>query len=134
NVRATEEVQIPTDGRPGLALLHGALGEGFTNESVGLTLLTDRELFGWAKVHRGERWRAPVARERFLSDLEQGELVVHIDHGIGRYRGLVRLKDSSTGVERELLDIEYAEKARLRVPVEHADRVTRYMGSGEVTP
>lgn len=117
-----------------LALIHGGLGEGWTNEKIGLSILTDRELFGWAKVHRGERWRAPIARERFLSDLEEGELVVHIDHGIGRYRGLVRVMDSATNTEREYIDIEYAERSRLKVAVEHADRVTRYVGSGEATP
>lgn len=133
SIAAVEEVPASASAPGSVALVHGALSEGWTNPSAGLTLLTDRELFGWAKVHRGERWRAPIARERFLSDLEEGELVVHIDHGIGRYRGLVRLTDSN-GVEREFLDIEYAEKSRLRVPVDHADRVTRYVGAGEATP
>lgn len=133
-VPATDDVPATTDGLPPVSLIHGALGEGWTNAAIGLTVLTDRELFGWAKVHRGERWRAPAARERFLSELEEGELVVHVDHGIGRYRGLVRLTDSSTGTEREYLDIEYADRARLRVPADHADRVTRYLGAGEAVP
>ncbi|MBI4212897.1 MAG: transcription-repair coupling factor, partial [Chloroflexi bacterium] len=133
-VSASDAVTAGDGGPPRVSLIHGSLGEGWGNEGVGLTILTDREIFGWAKVPRGVRWRAPVARERFLSELEEGELVVHVDHGIGRYRGLVRLQDSATGTEREYLDIEYADRARLRVAVEHADRVTRYVGSGEAVP
>jgi transcription-repair coupling factor (superfamily II helicase) len=120
--------------RPGVWLVHGVLGEGWANPSVGLTVLTDREIFGWSKVRRPSRHLSLAARERFLSNLEPGELVVHIDHGIGRYRGLVRIVDRATGFEREYLDIEYAENSRLRVPAEHADRVTRYIGAGESAP
>jgi transcription-repair coupling factor (superfamily II helicase) len=115
-------------------LVHGALGEGWSNPSIGLTVLTDRELFGWAKVRRTTRHAGTSARERFLSDLEPGELVVHVDHGIGRYRGLVRIADRTTGSEREYLDIEYGDGGRLRVPAEYAERVNRYVGSGEAVP
>jgi len=116
-----------------VALVHGALGEGWALAS-GLTVLTDREIFGWAKIRRGARRAGVDARERFLSELERGELVVHVDHGIGRYHGLVRIADRTTGIEREYIDIEYAENGRLRVPAEHADRVSRYIGSGEAVP
>jgi len=121
-------------GENRVVLEHGALGEGWANPAVGLVVLTDREIFGWAKIRRGVRRAGVDARERFLSDLEQGELVVHIDHGVGRYHGLVRIADRVTGIEREYIDIEYAESGRLRVPAEHADRVSRYIGSGEALP
>ncbi|MBM2810017.1 MAG: mfd [Chloroflexi bacterium] len=131
-------VSVASDARPHPSplplILHGAMGDGWTNAEVGLTLLTDRELFGWAKVRRSGHRLTQAARERFLSDLEVGELVVHVDHGIGRYHGLVRIADRATGVEREYLDIEYGDNGRLRVPAEHADRVNRYVGSGEVLP
>ena len=78
---------------------------------------------GGAKIRRGVRRAGVDAREKFLSDLEPGELVVHVDHGIGRYHGLVRIADRVSGIEREYIDIEYAEGGRLRVPAEHADRV-----------
>jgi transcription-repair coupling factor (superfamily II helicase) len=68
-----------------------------------------------------------------VSDLEVGEFVVHVDHGIGRFQGLTRMTDPNRG-EREYLDIAYAESGRLLVPVEHADRVTRYIGAGEAVP
>jgi transcription-repair coupling factor (superfamily II helicase) len=115
-------------------VVHGALSEGWQNEAIGLTVLTDREIFGWAKIRRGLRRPGVSARERFLSDLEPGELVVHIDHGIGRYHGLVRIADRTTGLEREYLDIEYADNGRLRVPADYAARVNRYIGAGDAAP
>ncbi len=115
-------------------LAHGILGEGGANTASGLTVLTDREIFGWAKVRRHGRRLSVAARDRFLSDLEPGEMVVHVDHGIGRYRGLVRISDRESGLEREYLDIEYGENGRLRVPVEHADRISPYVGAGEALP
>ena len=133
---AEHSVPVGTDenAEASVVLLHGALGEGWANAAGGVTLLTDREIFGWAKIRRGLRRAGVDARERFLSDLEQGELVVHVDHGIGRYHGLVRIADRVSGIEREYIDIEYAENGRLRVPAEHADRVSRYIGSGEALP
>ncbi len=118
---------------PVTVVVYGSLTEGWRNDGIGVTLLTDREIFGWAKVRRGARRAGVAARERFLSDLEIGELVVHVDHGIGRYQGLTRMGDSARG-EREYLDIAYADNGRLLVPVEHADRVTRYIGAGDAVP
>jgi transcription-repair coupling factor (superfamily II helicase) len=133
----------------GLSLLHGALQEGFVSEALGLALYTDRELFGWAKQPRALRPRAPTAaRDLLVADLQPGELVVHLDHGIGRYRGLVRLAtrapldgttawpsaDGSGTVEREYLSIQYAEGDHLYVPIEQANRVTRYIGAGAAEP
>ena len=77
-------------------------------------MLGDAEIFGWAKAHRVVRRRA-APREAFLSDLVEGELAVHIEHGIGRYRGLQRIP--SDGQEREYLVLEYAEGDKLYVPV-----------------
>jgi transcription-repair coupling factor (superfamily II helicase) len=130
-----EEVQLGSDGNvPGVVLLQGGLSEGWVNEAAGLMLLTDREIFGWAKVRGAHRGRVFVPRDPFVSDLDPGELVVHVDHGIGRYRGMIHLSDPSSGVQRDYLDLEYAENARLRVPIEHADRVNRYVGAGEANP
>ena len=60
------------------------------------------------------------------------EYVVHVDHGIGRYIGLVRR--SVDGFEREYLTIEYADDSHLFVPVHQADRLTRYVGPDNRPP
>ena len=78
-------------GQSGLLVAHGAMQEGWRSAALGLTLYSDHEIFGWSKTHRVIRTRRATARETFLSDFAPGEYVVHLDHGIGRYRGLVTL-------------------------------------------
>ncbi|HEX3247119.1 MAG TPA: transcription-repair coupling factor, partial [Chloroflexota bacterium] len=122
-------------------LVHGSLQDGWRSDELHLTIFTDRELFGWAKEHRQTRRARRTAREAFLSDLEPGTLVVHIDHGIGRYLGLARLtapgaKERNDGEAggREFLLLQFADSDRLYVPVDQADRVSRYIGGGEQSP
>ncbi len=63
--------------------------------------------------------------------LETGQLITHRDHGIGKFRGLVRR--TAAGVEREYLFLEYAKGDKLYVPVAEADKVDLYVGPKEVT-
>ena len=107
-----------------------SLSEGFTFAPPGgqmLHLLTDGEIFGWRRPELRQRPR-PVAEapEAAYADLEPGDWVVHMDHGIGRFNGLVQRPVD--GIEREYLSIEYAEGDQLFVPVYQADRLTRYIG------
>ncbi len=107
-----------------------SLSEGFTFAPPGgqtLHLLTDGEIFGWRRPELRQRPR-PVAEapEAAYADLEPGDWVVHVDHGIGRFNGLVQRPVD--GIEREYLSIEYAEGDQLFVPVYQADRLTRYIG------
>ncbi|MGE3912218.1 MAG: transcription-repair coupling factor, partial [Chloroflexota bacterium] len=125
-----------TTGR--LALIHGSLPEGWRSEDLHVAVYTDGELFGWRKVRRPVRQSRSAARDAFLSDLQPGELVVHVDHGIGKFRGLYRTggeeSQSGAGSVREFLLIEYDGADRLYVPSEQADRVTRYVGGGDDSP
>jgi transcription-repair coupling factor (superfamily II helicase) len=107
-----------------------SLSEGWTFFPIDgqpVDLLTDGEIFGWRRPEPRQRHR-PVAEapEAAYADLETGDWVVHVDHGIGRYIDLVRR--TVDGVEREYLCIEYAEGDQLFVPVYQADRLTRYVG------
>ncbi|HWP29477.1 MAG TPA: transcription-repair coupling factor, partial [Chloroflexota bacterium] len=132
---------------PGLAIEHGALQEGWRHTELGLTLYTDREVFGWAKTHRVVQTRPATGRESFLVDFAPGDYVVHVDHGIGRYKGLVTLQTSGSSapvppggtpaagpVTREYLLIEYGDGDHLYVPLEQSDRVSRYIGAGGEAP
>lgn len=114
----------------------GSLTEGWilTQPSCPpLHLLTDGEIFGWRRPEPRQRFRALAeAPEAAYTDLEVGNWVVHIDHGVGRFLGLVaRTVD---GIERDYLTVEYAEGDQLFVPVHQADRVTRYIGSDKRSP
>lgn len=113
-----------------LALVQGSLSEGWSLDAGQLTLLTDAELYGWrrSQPRRQQRPRAS-APESIFADLHEGEYVVHMDHGVGIYRGLVHKQVGE--VEREYLEVEYQGGDRLFVPVEQVDRLTRYVGGEE---
>src|SRR5205823_6653077 len=83
-----------------LTLIQGQLSEGWQSHGLGLQVYTDTEIFGWSK-RRDEHRRKPVTPASFLAEVNPGDYVVHQEHGIGRFEGLVKL--DSTGVEREYL-------------------------------
>ncbi|MCL4534625.1 MAG: transcription-repair coupling factor [Bacteroidetes bacterium] len=123
-----------------VTLTKGSLAEGLVLPAAGLTVLTDLELFGWSKPRRVTRQR-PLAREAFLSDISPGDYVVHVEHGIGLFKGLTRMNAEgrsaggpASGGEREYAAIEYAEGDRLYVPTDQLDRLTRYIGIGDAPP
>lgn len=100
------------------------LNQGFIAPSEKMVYLTDEELFG-----RDERSKANRRRveDVFLGDLEEGDNIVHLDHGIGRFIGMKLQRVN--GHTREYFVLEYAAGDRLYVPVETADKITRYIGS-----
>ncbi len=103
----------------------------FSAPDTALLLYSDAELFGWSKPsqRRVQRPRA-MAPEAFFADVSPGDYVVHMEHGIGQFAGLVTL-DQDGGSKREYLQIDYAMGDRLFVPVHQADRLSRYVGAGE---
>jgi transcription-repair coupling factor (superfamily II helicase) len=130
-----EEQRLDKGGNP-LLFFEGSLAEGWVFQSVEGKmhhLLTDGEIFGWRRPEPRRRARRfAEAPEANYSDLQIGDYVVHVDHGIGRYTGLVRRSVDS--VEREYLSVEYADEAELFVPVHQADRLTRYVGPDSRPP
>jgi transcription-repair coupling factor (superfamily II helicase) len=142
------------DPRPSTHL--GALSRGFLSDEAKVVVVTDAEIFGRYKVQRPRRLKSPHAQtSRSLldidfTDLEEGDCVVHVQHGIGRYRGLQRLPP--TGGEKpldkarpgsggeECLVIEYAPRdpeqppPKLYVPVGEAHLVSKYVGAGKARP
>ncbi len=115
----------------GLALVERSLNGGFAGGPDGLELVTDRELFGTVRVRRPKAMRRVVPRD-LLERLEPGDLVVHVDHGVARYEGLVRRPAAGTGSEeRDYLELHFAERGRIWVPVEQIERVSRYAGGDD---
>ncbi|HET6631856.1 MAG TPA: transcription-repair coupling factor [Rhodanobacteraceae bacterium] len=113
------------------------LERGFALAKPPLTVLTEHELLG-ERVRREQRQRRgatqdPEAIIRDLGELDDGAPIVHVDHGVGRYRGLATLDVG--GTPAEFLDIEYAKQARLYVPVAQLALVSRYTASSpELAP
>lgn len=89
---------------------------------------TDFEIFGFRKQVRRGGIRTSSESRSFVQSLQPGEHVVHVDHGIAKFTGLIRM--TTHGVEREYLLLEYERGDKLYVPVDQSDRVTRYSGGG----
>ena len=117
--------------------LHRALGRiraGFHLIDASTLVIADHELFARADVRR------PVSRRRYESraidsflDLNEGDLVVHVNHGIARYRGLQFVDRSAEHAEETLL-LEFAEGTKLYVPIAKIDLVQKYVGGGKAAP
>ncbi len=131
-VRVAPIVDLPEPpDTASLTIIHsGELAEGFHSRALALTVYTDAEIFGWSR--RRKEKRNFVNPATFLAELKPGDYVVHIDHGIGRFEGLVKL--NSSGVEREYLLIQYAGTDRLYIPTDQLDLITRFIGMGDAAP
>jgi transcription-repair coupling factor (superfamily II helicase) len=119
---------------PGTRLAIGALHEGFVLEGAEppLRVLTDHEIFRRARrLRRGRRFRGAVSLES-LAQLNPGDFIVHLDHGIGQFRGLEHV--TVGGQELEALAIEYANGEVLRVPVYRLDLIERWVSDSDETP
>ena len=131
--RIVEEESL--DSKPIPQFTEASLSEGFIlqGEGASLHLITDSEVFGWERPQPRMRQR-PVAEtpESVYADLQVGDYVVHIDHGIGRFGGLVQRE--LDGLIREFLAVEYEGGGQLYVPVHQADRLTRYVGAEGAIP
>jgi transcription-repair coupling factor (superfamily II helicase) len=123
-------------GEP-LAITAASLEQGFAITGPALTVLTERELFG-ERVRTDRKRRAGAARDpesiiKDLTELSIGSPIVHIDHGVGRYQGLVSLDVGD--MPGEFLTIEYAKGDKLYVPVAQLGLVSRYTGTApELAP
>jgi transcription-repair coupling factor (superfamily II helicase) len=133
----------------------GTLARGFLSAGARLVVVTDAEIFGRYKVQRPRRLKSPHAQtSRSLldidfTDLNEGDYVVHLQHGIGRYVGLQmmplaggtkKLEKATTQETQECLVIEYAPSdaaqppPKLYVPITEAHLVSKYVGTGKARP
>ncbi|MEZ5560366.1 MAG: transcription-repair coupling factor [Pseudomonadales bacterium] len=97
---------------------------------AGLNVISESEVFGHQVQERRTRSARALDPEqiiRNLTELHPGDPVVHIEHGIGRYQGLATLQID--GTDQEFLTLEYAEQAKLYVPVTALHLISRYAGA-----
>jgi transcription-repair coupling factor (superfamily II helicase) len=108
---------------------------GFKIPSAGLIILTDQEIFGTKRKATLLRKTSKSDKYDYYSsieDLKPNDFVVHIKHGVGRYKGLVKVSLDNTS--REYLLVEYASDGKLYLPVEQINLLYRYRGSGDSGP
>ncbi|HNZ74891.1 MAG TPA: transcription-repair coupling factor [Verrucomicrobiota bacterium] len=135
----------------------GSLARGFLCDDARLAVVTDAEIFGRYKVQRPRRLKSPHAQaarsalDIDFTELEEGDYVVHVQHGIGRYLGLqvpppgagtrpINGPGVAARARPECLVLEYApnepgqQPPRLFVPVTEAHLVSKYVGAGKARP
>ncbi|MEQ8846904.1 transcription-repair coupling factor [Botrimarina sp.] len=124
------DTSLAAEGR--LDLVRGALTEGFRYVGERTLVLSSGELFGRRDTHR-QRGRAVTGRaiDSFL-ELREGDLVVHVAHGIGRYRGMKLVEKE--GRAEEHLEIEYDGGTRVFVPCSKIELVQKYVGGKKLKP
>ncbi len=117
-----------------LALTVGRIRAGFHLIDAQTLVIGDHELFARTDVRR------PTPRRRYESraidsflDLNEGDLVVHVNHGIARYRGLQLVKRGEEHDEETLL-LEFAEGTKMFIPIAKVDLVQKYVGGGKGDP
>jgi len=126
---------ISADALQDVDLVLGTLARGFCFPPANLVVLSAAELFGRfapharRRLYHAERHRAQID----FSELNEDDLVVHLEHGVARFAGLTRIPTSTNG-EQEVLALEFANEAKLYVPLEQAYLVSRYVGVGKRSP
>ena len=120
-----------------MAVTIGDLSQGFSSRRLGLHVLTEANVFD-------ETSRPPAPARKtgkrdiaspFLSDfrdLREGDSVVHVEHGIGRFRGLKQIGIGDS--EKEFVELVYRNEAKLYVPVDRLDLLQKFSGAGESSP
>ncbi|HUH14130.1 MAG TPA: DEAD/DEAH box helicase, partial [Longimicrobiales bacterium] len=130
-----EELLGGPAGLPARATLAlGTVAAGFVLEGAEppVRVLTDHEIFRRERrLRRGRRFQGAVALES-LSQLKPGDYVVHLDHGVGRFRGLERVRVGEEEIES--LSVEYAGGEILRVPIYRLDLVERWVPDRDEAP
>ncbi len=119
--------ELPPDTR--IHLLAEPLSQGFAMGNLHLTVVAQSDLYPTRRAGRlTARARRSVAGQRleYAFDVEPGELVVHLEHGIGRFLGLSEIELDDRRME--VFTLEYADGAKLHVPTGHAHLLSRYIG------
>ena len=127
---------IPPEALADVALIEGTLSRGFCFPTANLVVLSANELIGRFPVHGRRRLQRAERRNRAqidFSELSEGDLVVHLEHGIGRFLQLTEMP-TGDGANQEVLALEFADEAKLYVPLEQAYLVSRYVGVGKKSP
>jgi len=138
---APYQLKVTTIGQIGAATAEdvdawicvGQVSAGFVWNAEGLALVRENEIFGGSHRRRGKAVAArPALAQLVFGDLRQNDLIVHVDHGIGQYQGLVKL--TLEGTTGDFLLITYRDGDKLYLPVERMDLIQKYMGVDGVVP
>lgn len=126
--------EMDLSGGRRVVIAQGPLERGFRLPGASLAVLGSYDIFPRTAPVRREAPRSSRA-SAFFSDfreLKPGDYVVHLDHGVGVFRGLEKI--AAAGVEQEFALLEYADRARVYIPVERMDLIQKYTGAEGAPP
>ena len=133
---ATEQNPFPESPQPSertpFYILQGFLSSGFVTPSLPFAVVTEEDLFAKIARHRPQPKSKTATFLSSLEDLNSGDYVVHVQHGISRYKGLRRL--SVQGFESDYLILEFAGRDTLYVPLDRLNQIQKFRGSDQVAP
>lgn len=118
--------------RPSIYYMVGNLSSGFVLHESGIAIVTDQEIFGVKRrvINRSTK----RAKSRFITpeELKEGDVVVHLEHGLGRYEGLKTI--TLDGLSGDFIQIAYKDDDRLYLPVDRMEMVEKYLGVDGYVP
>ena len=118
--KSLSDMERLQEGQAASAVLH--LESGF--EIDGLVVIGEQDILGDRLVRRGRRRKRGADYISEVSGLEEGDIVVHAEHGIGQFMGLQTIE--AAGAPHDCLELRYAENAKLFLPVENIELLSRY--------
>ena len=108
----------------------GSLNEGYDFFDLKLYVISDKEVFGESKNKKQKSFistnKNNFSKIKSFVELKPGDFIVHVNHGIGVYKGIKQIEVQ--GINRDYLDIEYEKNDKLYVPIEQLDLVQKYIG------
>jgi len=122
-----------SDTKPGIYFTVGALSCGFVPDLENFSIVTEDEIFGRKRIRRRVSGKRDLKAE-FIApeELKNGDFVVHLEHGVGRYEGLFSLTVS--GITQDFILVIYQDDDKLYVPVDRMEVIGKYIGVDGYTP
>ncbi|MFO7883640.1 MAG: transcription-repair coupling factor [Desulfobacteraceae bacterium] len=121
-----------TGKKPGVFYVKENVSSGFSAADDRFVLITDQEIFGVKRQTSRPRRKRAVSEFITPEELKKGDIVVHLEHGLGRYDGLSTI--SVDGISGDFILITYRDEDKLYLPVDRMDMIEKYLGIEGYTP
>lgn len=115
-----------------IVITYGSIKRGMDFPNIKLSIISDREIFKEKKDKQKKEFTKKSRKIESFTDLKPGDFVVHVNHGIGVFKGIKELLIE--GIKKDYLVLQYHGGDTLYVPVEQLDMVQKYIGSNENPP
>jgi len=115
-----------------LSIIIGDIGRGFIIEERKEVIISDRDIFRVYRTRKKKELSSFKEKIKNWNELKEGDYVVHIDYGIGKFKGLVTLE--VMGKKGDYFQVNYKDSDRLYVPLSQLDRLHKYIGDSENPP